>query len=368
MRFTNESGLPASWTMGFRRDGREQLIVIAKATYTLPTTGEGPTLADVQLPLVEADEFSGEPGESAPTHETDYAHGKLACDVLLLGSAYAPPGHRTTRLAVGLKLGAVEKQFVVVGSRKWQKRLVGVSASAPRSFERLPISYDVAFGGTDHTRASDGQTDTFEPNPVGVGYGRHRSWIDGRPLPTTEQPGQPIENPGHRYVPMAYSPCGRNWLPRRLYAGTYDKSWIESTAPLWPDDFDERYFQAAPADQQMPYPKGGEPVILRNLTPDGARVFQLPRLHMPVVFLPHKGADANVDANCDTLVLLPDRGLFTVTWRAVLPLARSVFDVKETIVGHMSVAWHRARRFPGKTYHHSLGEAVRQQRARKQRS
>ncbi|MGY4828971.1 DUF2169 family type VI secretion system accessory protein [Sphaerotilaceae bacterium SBD11-9] len=356
MRFTNQTGLPAGWTLGFEPDGREMIVVMAKATYTLPSPGEQPELAPEQQALVEADEFTGEPGLSAPRHETDYAHRKPGCDVLLLGSAHAPPGQQVPRVLVGLKVADMVKQFAVVGQRRWRRQLVGVSASPPEPFTTMPISYDTAFGGTDCTR--EDAPVTYRPNPVGAGYWRHTDRIDDQPLPTSEEHDVPVVAHDVEYRPMSFSPIGRNWTPRAAYAGTYDQQWIENTAPLWPADFDPRYFQAAPPDQVIPYPQGGEPVVLRNLTADNQRAFQLPVHRMPVVFIPHKGRDVNLDARIDTLVFEPDQNRFTMTWRANLPLGRSIFDVKETIVGEMPAAWHRARRFPGKTYYPGLAALV----------
>lgn len=257
MRFSNESGLPASWTMGFQRDGREMLIVIAKATYSIPTGGGDPVLAEVPVPLVEADQFSGEPGLSAPVYETDYAHRKLLCDVLLVGSAYAPPGGRVTRTEVGLRVGAAAKRFAVVGERRWIKGSIGIRASDPEPFDVIPITYNCAFGGTDRTREKEGRTATYLANPVGRGYWRYTDQIDGRLLPNTEEVDRSVVAYNGMYKPMAFSPIGRNWVPRVRYAGTYDQHWIENTAPLWPDDFDERYFQSAPPDQTVPFPQGG---------------------------------------------------------------------------------------------------------------
>ena len=38
---------------------------------------------------------------------------------------------------------------------------------------------------------------------------------------------------------------------------------MKTRQPLLPDDFDDRYFQFAPADQQAPaFLRGGEPVVL----------------------------------------------------------------------------------------------------------
>jgi hypothetical protein len=368
MRFTNQTGLPASWTLGFQRDGRELLVTIVKATYRLPVSGCEPVLSSQQVPLVEADRFTGEPGMSAPMLETDYAHRKPACDVLLLGHAHAPPGQQATRVRVGLKVGQLVKQFDVVGERRWRRYAGVVVATRPEPFERIAITYDVAFGGTDRTEeAQYGRSDAYALNPVGVGYGRHAGWIDGHPLPRTEQIGHPVDEPTGKYEPMAFSPIGRNWLPRRSYAGTYDQTWIETTAPLWPEDFDERYFQAAPSEQRIPFPRGGEPVVLQNLTADGERRFSLPIKPMPILFIPHRGRDVVRNAEIDTIVFEPDEERFTMAWRVALPLGKSIFDVKETVIGDMSAAWHRARRSPGKTYYRSLAEAVNAHRSKRQK-
>jgi hypothetical protein len=358
VQLTNVTGLPVSWTMGFQRDGREMLVVVVKATYTLPQQGEDAQLAEDQVPLIEADRFSGEPGMSAPTFETDYAHRKPLCDILLVGSAYAPPGRRALRTRVGLKVGSWVKQFDVVGPRVWRKGVFGIAASDPEPFETIPLIYDNAFGGTDRTEAAKGRTATFLANPVGKGFRKHTDAIDGQPLPNTEEIGRPVEKYDGQYTPQALSPIGRNWMPRLTYAGTYDQAWIENTAPLWPTDFDERYFQSAPPDQTVPFPAGGEDVVLQNVTADGHRAFRLPSRPMPMTIIPHIGDDVTRRAALDTIVFDPDHERFTMAWRLTFPLPRSIFDVRETIVGEMSLAWHRARRYPGKVYYRSLGEAV----------
>lgn len=356
MRFTNVSGMPAAWTTGFRRDGREILIVMIKVTYTLPENGQAPAIASEQVALVEADRFTGEPGLSAPLYETDFAHGKPACDLLLVGSAHAPGGRPAERVPAGFQVGSMFKQLSVIGDRFWQKRWLGIEASSPEPFIVMPISYDRAYGGTDRTKEEEGNPVAYLPNPVGRGYWRYTDLIDGQPLPNTEETARSVDSHKADYAPQSFSPIGRNWAPRSRYAGTYDQDWIETTAPLWPDDFDERCFQAAPADQIVPYLQGGERVVLFNLTPDGRRIFQLPAQAMPVTFIPYKGHDVTRQAQIDTLVLEPDAERFTMTWRCVLALGKSVFDVKETIAGEMSREWHRSRRFPGKPYYANLAE------------
>ena len=367
MRFTSVTGLASGWTVAYETSGREMLVVVVKATYAIPEPGEEAQLAPEQVALVGPDRFSGDPGTSAPLFETDYAHRKPSCDVLLVGNAHAPNAEPTHQVEVSLQVGSMIKQFRVIGQRVWFKSGMGIAVSSAQPFTVMPISYDVAFGGTDRTREAEGRVDTFLANPVGRGYWRNHSRIDAQPLPNTEQSNRAVDDPAGNFVPMAFSPVGRNWLPRMQYAGTYDPHWMENEAPFWPQDFDPRYFQAAAADQIIPYPAGGEEVVMRNLTPDGHRAFRLPTRVVPVTFIPYKGRDVTLDANIDTIVLEPEEGRFTIAWRANLALGRSVFDVKETIAGEMSAAWHRARRFPGKTYYHNLAEAV-QARPRRRRS
>jgi hypothetical protein len=219
----------------------------------------------------------------------------------------------------------------------------------------------VAFGGTDRTLEAQGKVFTYMANPVGRGYWYAIESVHGQPLPNTEQLDQPVRDYGSSYKPMSFSPVGRNWSPRYRYAGTYDQNWLENNAPFWPQDFDYRYFQCAPEDQWTAYPQGGEPVVLRNLTPDGYRSFRLPTRKMPVTFIPYRGYDVTRDAVIDTIVLEPDQERFTVTWRTSLALGKSVFDVKETIAGEMSAGWHRARRAE-KDYYPSLAALVASRR------
>jgi hypothetical protein len=358
MKFTNVSGCEAGWMSGYEPDGREMLIVIVKASYRMPGNGEQPEPAAEPVPLVQEDKFTGAPGFSAPQYETDYSHRKPHCDVIVVGSAYAPSGKSAKRVPVRIRVADMDKQFVVVGNRVWIKRLSGVSISDPRRFTSTPITYDVAFGGTDRTlEGSKGQVFTYTANPVGRGYWHDTRDIDGKPLPNTESADAPVVDPHGSYEPMSFSPVGRNWSARARHAGTYDTAWLENEAPFWPKDFDYRYFQAAPEDQWIRHPGGGEVVALQNLTPDGDRRFRLPSRRMPVTFLPYRGRDVTREAVVDTIVLEPDQERFTLTWRTSLALGKSLFDVKEAIAGEMPAGWHRARR-GDKTYYPSLGALV----------
>jgi hypothetical protein len=365
MDLVNETKVAAGWTMGFARDGREVVVVAIKATFTIPRDGAEPELAEEQVPLIDADQFTGEPGLSAPVHECDYAHHRPKCDVLLNGSAYAPTGKVVRRTDVGIRVGPMVKQFAVVGNRVWRSGAMGIRASEPEPFSVMPISYDNAFGGVDRSRKDLDVVRTFLENPVGRGYSHYKENLDGKPLPNTEQLDRPVTDPAGRYTPMALGAIGRSWMPRAQYAGTYDQQWLDSQAPFWPDDFDYRYFQAAPADQQIPHPVGGEEVLLRNLTPDGDVRFRLPKQPMPVWFFPYGEKDIRMEGVLDTILIEPERGVFMLTWRAALPMRRSCFDIRQVIAGEMPVAMQRARKYGRKPYYKGLAELVRARRGRR---
>jgi hypothetical protein len=336
MEFVNESGLQAGWTLGFERDGRELLVVVVKATYAIPEDpAKEPVLADEQVPLTEADEFTGEPGLSAIRYETDYAHRKPKCDVLLNGSAYSPTGRPTKRVDVEMSVGSVRKSFDVLGNRVWDRTLLLTHPTDPVPFESMPISYDCAYGGADvHERKPD-KCKTYLHNPVGAGYyplTKGKALV-GKPLANTAQTGVTPTKTNGKYKPMAFGPIGRNFRSRYPLAGTYDKPWFENRAPFWPDDFDYAYFQAAPVEQQTAHLQGGEEVVLRNLTPEGITIFRIPHRTMAVGFVAHRGRDERVHAACDTLVIEPEDSRFTLTWRAAYALRRNMFELDEVVVG-----------------------------------
>jgi hypothetical protein len=345
--------------MGMRPDGRELLVVAVKGTFNIPSIRQQVARAEQQKPLVEADAFTGEPGFSAPLYEVDYAPIKPKCDVLLNGSAYAPNGKPTSRVEVTLRIGSLYKSFAVTGNRFWEAGKLAISPGYPGLFERMPISYDNAFGGVDNFHENEQKHTAWMANPVGCGFHKQlaQELVDGSPMPNTEELKRAVTMPNGNYTPMAFGPLGRSWDPRRQLAGTYDQAWLDNNFPFLPPDFKEAYYQAAPADQQIPYLQGGERVFLENLTPEGQTSFDLPQIEMPVVFFYKNGQQHKQRAVIDTLVLEPDEGVFSLTWRTVVPLRKSIFEIPQALVGRKSRAWWRAREL-GKTFYPSLAHLV----------
>jgi hypothetical protein len=357
MELTNPTDMLVGYTLGVEPSGRELLVVVVKGTFGLPRPTEQAMLLDEQQPLVMADTFTGKPGFSAPREEVDFAPRKHRCDVLLVGGAWAPQGQPAERVTVGLRVGDWKKVFAVTGDRRWVSGITGIRSSTPTPFVRKAISYDVAFGGTDAFHEDPAEHRAFMRNPVGRGWHHHLKgkYVDGTPLPSTEELDRPVDAPDGDYPPMSFGPLGRGWSSRLPYAGTYDQQWLDDTFPFLPTDFSDEYYQAAPLDQQIAYPAGGEEVMLLNLTASGRLTFRLPRVDMPVAFFRRDGGHEDARAVLDTLVFQPDKGFFTMTWRATLPLKKNIFEISEVLVGAMSRGWWRAREL-GKTWYPSLAD------------
>ncbi len=367
MELLNATKMKAAYTMGMNPDGRELLVVVVKGTFDFPEQNGGEArLSKTQLDLVMADTFSGEPGYSATVYESEFCPIKPRCDVLLNGTAYAPGGKPVRKVQVGLRVGEMTKSFEVVGNRKWQAGLLGISATDPETFVEMPISYERAFGGNDNSHADPKRHDPCVDNPIGCGFHVNDASeaIHGKPLPNTEETGKPITNPRGKYQPSSFGPIGRGWRSRAKYAGTYDQDWIDNVFPFLPADFDERYFQSAPEDQQLDKFTGGEEVVLLNLTSGGRSAFKLPSIDVPVTFYLRNHENQGLQAANDTLIIEPDHRRVVMLWRVALPLKKNMFEVAQVVVGNMPGAWHRARAV-GKTWYPSLKQLVDGNRSRR---
>jgi hypothetical protein len=349
MELINSTRMVAGYTMGMEPSGRELLVVVVKGTFRIPAqSGEPLRLHEEQAPLVMSDVFFGEPGLSAPRHEVDFAPRKHRCDVLLNATAYAPDGRPTTRATVGVRIGSWSKSFDVVGDRVWEAGLSGIGASVATPFQQMPITYDRAFGGTDNKSEDPADHAAYLPNPSGRGFHKHvrNEWVDGSPLPNTEESSNRVTWVAGNYRPMSFGPIGRHWEPRYRYAGTYDQHWLDEVFPFLPADFDEQYYQAAPLDQQLPKPVGEQLVSLVNLTADGRREFVLPHFEAPIHIFAKQGDREDLLAQADTIVIEPDAERVTMTWRVARPLRKNMFEIAQVLVGRKGREWWQLRDDP----------------------
>jgi hypothetical protein len=182
-------------------------------------------------------------------------------------------------------------------------------------------------------------------NPSGRGFHKQlvKEWVDGTPLPNTEELDNPVNWVDGNFKPMSFGVIGRQWQERVPYAGTYDKDWLDNVFPFLPADFDDQYYQSAPLDQQLLLPLGEQIVTLTNLTPDGQRSFVLPHLEAPVNIFPKTGDREDLKAFADTIVIEPDEERVTMTWRVARPLKKNMFEIAQVLVGKKGREWWQQR-------------------------
>ncbi len=334
--------LDAGITIFTDKRGQEHILAVAKITFSIGDDGAC-TVSDEPRQLVTADEFYGEPGLSATLYDSDYAPIKPRCDILINCAAYAPSGRPAASVPIRAVVGPMTKSFNVVVDRTWSRKLFSISSTAPIPFSRMPINYARAYGGIDTDPSTPEKTQTFVPNPVGVGYYplTRGDAVVGKSLQNTEALGSLAPSINSTSPPLALGAIGRNFPPRVQYAGTYDQTWIDNVFPFLPADFDDRYHQSAPPEQQIEHPREDLLVELTNLTPDGRLAFLLPHMHLPVKIL-YKYREEDLVAVTDTIVIEPDERRCTITARASTPLIEKLSNVYEVWVGVPSPARVRA--------------------------
>ena len=208
-------------------------------------------------------------------YESDVILDKLHTDFVINGHACAPHGKPVNEMdvAVGFQ-GSMIKRLRVSGDRSWYRGVMGWTMSRSAPFERIPLTYDRAFGGQDKEGS--------EPrNRSGTGFAsRVDKRCEGMKVPNVEFPDQLITAISDRPAPAGLGVLARHWEPRLGYAGTYDQAWLADQYPLLPKDFDALFFQSVGTDQWISTPIGGEIVAIQGMTFEGLMRFELPPCRM----------------------------------------------------------------------------------------
>jgi hypothetical protein len=271
MQIENETPCEVMAVPGYDRDGREAVTIIVKGTFAL-LNGRMPEPLPPpdRLPIVMADEYWGEPGASPVKCESELAPYKPSADLVLLGHAYAARGRRAKIGRVAFSVG------------RWGKK---ARVSSSEAMERIPLYFlERIRGGPKWLRAK-------------------------RP------------KDGFGFYP-------KQCKPRVRFAGTYDDKWRDDRSPFLPADFDFRFFQVAfPGLICDSYLRGGEPIHLGGVTPNGCLDSVLPRFEVDVeVFLDDR--EEKVPPKLDTLVALPDEGKLVLIWRSLVAIKGSLSRVR----------------------------------------
>jgi hypothetical protein len=318
MQLINRTPFSGAAFVDMDRHGSETLVLAIKATYEFGGA-EKPRLAEPQNDLVFSDLYAGEPGASSLLYESDANWGRQATDIALMAHAY-PERESGRETDVRLRVGGLVKAAHVFGDRTW--------GNGPRPFERIPLIYERAFGGTDDSAEQPGDIEGDARNPVGRGFRARKSRkpTDAIMLPNIEDPRNLISGPGDRPAPVGFTFVAKSWKPRRDYAGTYDAAWQRDRMPLLPKDFDPTFYTAASAGLSA-LVRGGELVDLINLTPTRREQFAIPTLAIHAAF--HiDAAPTPFVMRLDTIVVDAVNTKLVMVWHGSHPVQGLVDDIR----------------------------------------
>jgi hypothetical protein len=321
-------------------DGRELFVVAVKAAFTWRPDGSLALLPE-SPPLAVSDVFGEPPAASGLILANEMSLPKPRVDVIVQGEiVLAGPEERIDcTLEVG---GLVSKTLRVFGDRHWRPGAVGALApSSPKPFVRMPIAWERSFGGTD----PDDAAVTDRRNPAGRGVCKVAGRLEGQPAPNFEDPRAPIGDPLKRPEPVGFGAVAPHWQPRSDFAGTYDEAWQRDRYPLLPSDFDARFLNAAPQDQQLDHYQPGAGIRLTNFTPARRDLFALPELALPVAVVEGRTLH-QVQTRVDTIVIEPADARLSLVARAV-HVPKKVDALVAAFAGPLTAEQRRALREGG---------------------
>jgi hypothetical protein len=328
----NRTPFAADYAWVLDKDGNRIWLVVVKATFDIQPDGSCRLAADND-PVRQMAEAYGEFGQSSLRYEADLLGVKPTTDILVHGDAMAPKGRRVTSLDVSLRVGGLDKHLRVIGDRVWEKgALGGVKMSAPQPFERMALTYERAYGGWDRS-ASEAEHHRLEVrNPVGTGFSVRVENCTGLRLPNIEYPDQLVGAWKDRPSPAGFNVVDCAWSPRRELAGTYDEHWRRNRFPSWAADFDSRYNNCAPRDQQSQgHLVGGERVDVLNMSESGTLSFEIPKVQLS--FRTRFGRErVDHEGQMCTVIVEPNVARVILAWQTSIVCNRRADQLDETLV------------------------------------
>lgn len=315
-------------------EGVDTLHVFMQATFTLH--GGRVEIAERQVPVQLVDEYLGKPGASSLLRAGQLHVGKPSTDVVMVGDAISM--RPVSEMNVELVVGPVRKVVRVFGDREWQG-VLGDRISHPIPFDRMPLVYERAVGGTLEINR-DGKIIRFDArNPVGVGPARlqGRSEVTQKRLPNLEDPLQLIRTPTDEPIPACFGFVAPSWEPRRLFAGTYDETWATTRAPFLPKDFDPRFFNTAPPSLVCKtFLQGGEPLRVLGASPYGPLNARIPRCDLDV-WARIAGKIEPVMMRLETVLVEPNEMRIGLSFQGSVRCDKRILQVEEIHFGLQSI-------------------------------
>ncbi len=306
MRTKNTTDLLFGAKVTSRRPPRPEMTLLVRGTFALRHGAVAAPLEGIpqiaQGPL-QAETFRDGDDERIGDclYPGDFADFKPRADVLLVGRCHAPGNRLVREQDVRFSVGSWSKMLRVTGRRVWTEQVLGPAASEPQPFVEMPLDWTGAFGGPGYTK-----------NPAGKGLGPGE-------LPTIEDPRSLVRSRDDRPEPAGFGPVNPAWPQRAGKMGKeYGASYRKTRAPYFAEDFDWSFFNAAPADQQLPYLRGDEELSFQGLHPvHDLYTSRLPGLRVRAFVKDRDGLFREVKLVLDTLLADLDQERIVLTWRGL---------------------------------------------------
>ena len=328
---------------GKEEHGGDVFAFLVKRSYQFDGTGQCQRL-EPPAPFLETDIYWGDPAASSPRFEADKAPYKPLTDVVVIGTVYAPRGIAAQRIHAGIELGRARKTIAVFGDRVATLQDHGKTPvfSEPRPFTELPLVYERAYGGTDHTTEAEF---AYPRNPVGRGIIVREAPGAMVRLPNFENPDDLLTperlvlGEARRWnqqpLPQGMAWFGKTWYPRMSYVGAFpgnvdaDEAMREEALGLVPRNhialgrqfrlpsFDVRFNNGASPGLALPHLAGDEMVRLLNLMRQGETRFRLPS-ERPAIVADVGMGETTPEVVLHTVVIQPDQGTVDLVWRGAV--------------------------------------------------
>ncbi|AUI87864.1 hypothetical protein BS333_15835 [Vibrio azureus] len=242
--------------------GEEVWVVVGKQTWQF-NDGQWQSLAESEI--FDDPQYLGEEGFSALKVDHEFAFFKPNTDVLIYGKARSygkkPVTYQECRILLD---GHVDKTIAIHGERVWVEHGGSISVSLPQPFIEKDMDYTCAVGGG------------FD-NRIGGGIAESTAELLQQPVPSVFYPGE-TWSPSVTHCRVAgFGAIPPFFSQRQKLAGTFDEEWLETRKPMLPVDFDVKFNQSAPQDQQCKgYVSGGERLMMSGFCHNDTITFRIP--------------------------------------------------------------------------------------------
>lgn len=329
--------------------GQHVFSVIAKRSYRIMKSGACERMeSDRPIRLIDEYYDDGDPATSTVQFESEVAPYKVATDVVVIGSAYAPRGVPAAQVRVGVQVGTTLKTLIVTGDRYCSYRKGALPLfTDPVPFTTMEIRYDRAYGGSDE-RSLPEVPFIYPRNAMGKGVVLQnvREVVESLPLPNIEDP-QDMLTPERLFIqdperwhlqplPQGLGWRQRTWYPRSALLGSFPPFLEAGTVTaeermgLLPADHVSlakqsrmpamlaHFANGASLGMTFPSVAADESIALGGLTPDALLRFRLPG-ETPSIALDIGRGEEQLVPQLHTVSIQPDSRQLDLIWRASTP-------------------------------------------------